>query len=48
LSGRTRSALRIWCKRIGWLVAIWAASVIALGIVAGVLHIAMRAAALSE
>jgi hypothetical protein len=43
-----RSGLRTWSKRLVWLVAIWAASVAALGVVAALLRIAMRAAGLSE
>jgi hypothetical protein len=40
--------MRVWSKRVAWLIAIWAASVAALGIVASVLHIAMHAAGLSH
>jgi hypothetical protein len=35
---------RMWLGRVGWLVAIWALSVGALGLVATLLHMAMRAA----
>ena len=35
---------RLWLGRVGWLVVIWALSVGALGIVAALLHLAMRAA----
>jgi hypothetical protein len=42
-----RSSLREWGIRFAWLIAIWAASVAALGVVAGLLRIAMRAAGLS-
>jgi hypothetical protein len=34
----------VWLRRIGWLVLIWAASVAALGVVAMVFRLAMRAA----
>ena len=43
----TRSGARVWCKRIGWLVAIWMLSVAALGIVALALKGIMRLAGLS-
>jgi hypothetical protein len=45
---RHRTGLRIWSKRVAWLAAIWAASVAALGVVAGLLRVAMHAAGLSE
>lgn len=35
---------KIWLGRVGWLVVIWLLSVGALGIVASLLHLAMRAA----
>lgn len=33
----------LW-QRLGWLIAIWAGSVLALGLVAGLLRLLMRAA----
>ncbi|HEX3379374.1 MAG TPA: DUF2474 domain-containing protein [Paraburkholderia sp.] len=45
---RQHGAMRVWSKRVAWIIAIWAASVAALGIVASVLHIAMHAAGLSH
>ncbi|WP_180734378.1 DUF2474 domain-containing protein [Paraburkholderia sp. PGU19] len=42
-----RSSLREWGTRFAWLVALWTASVAALGVVASLLHLAMRAAGLS-
>lgn len=41
MSARRR---KMWLGRVGWLVGIWALSVGALGIVAALLHLAMRAA----
>lgn len=38
---------RLWLRRIGWLVAIWAASVIGLGVVALLFRVLMRAAGLT-
>jgi hypothetical protein len=37
-----------WWKRLGWLVLIWAASVAALGVVAMLIRLLMRAAGLSS
>lgn len=37
----------LWLKRIGWLLAIWSASVAALGVAAWLLRLLMRAAGLS-
>ena len=37
----------IWAKRLGWLVGIWLASVLALGVVAYGLRLLMRAAGMS-
>jgi len=36
-----------WLRRVGWLVLIWAASVAALGFVAGLLRIIMSLAGLT-
>lgn len=33
---------RVWAKRVGWLVLIWALSVIALGLVAGAMRLFMH------
>lgn len=41
-----RPALRLWLRRIGWLVALWAASVAALGLAAWLMRLSMRAAGL--
>jgi hypothetical protein len=34
----------MWCRRVAWLVAIWAASVAALGLAAGLMRFLMHAA----
>jgi hypothetical protein len=39
--------LRSWLQRIGWLVLIWSASVLALGIVAALFRILMNLAGLT-
>ena len=31
-----------WWQRVGWMVAIWAGSVLALGVVAGVIRVWLR------
>lgn len=36
----------LWLKRLGWMVAIWAASVAALAVVAGLMRLLMHAAGL--
>jgi hypothetical protein len=36
----------LWLKRVGWLLALWLGGVLALGVVAGILRIAMHAAGL--
>jgi hypothetical protein len=36
-----------WLRRIGWLVLIWAASVLALGVVAGLFRVVMNLAGLT-
>jgi hypothetical protein len=41
-TGRTR----LWLRRLGWLVAIWAAGVLALGAVATLIRLLMTAAGL--
>lgn len=45
-AARSRSR-RDWPKRIGWLLALWAAGVVALGLVAGALRLVMRSAGLT-
>ncbi|SIO66819.1 Protein of unknown function [Bradyrhizobium erythrophlei] len=36
-----------WLRRVGWLVLIWAAGVLALGLVAGLLRVVMNLAGLT-
>lgn len=36
--------MRLWLKRFGWMLAIWAASVAALALVAGMMRVLMHAA----
>ena len=36
-----------WLRRVGWLVLIWAGSVLALGVVAGLFRVAMNLAGLT-
>ncbi|WP_081609995.1 DUF2474 domain-containing protein [Sphingobium xenophagum] len=38
---------RLWLRRVGWLLLIWAASVLSLGAVAYVFRLFMKAAGLS-
>lgn len=37
-----------WLRRVGWLVAIWAASIAALGVVALLFRLAMNAAGMTS
>jgi hypothetical protein len=37
-----------WWKKLGWLILIWAASVTALGVVAWLMRLLMRAAGLTS
>ncbi len=39
-----RGRMRLWLSRLGWMTALWAAGVAALGVVALLLHVAMHAA----
>jgi hypothetical protein len=38
--------LRLWLKRLGWLLVLWGASVAALGVAAMLMRMLMRAAGL--
>ena len=42
-----RTVARVWCKRVGWLIAIWILGVAALGVVALALKGIMRLVGLS-
>jgi len=46
-TGTTESRLRQWSRRVGWLVAIWAASVAALFLTAALLRCVMTSVGLS-
>jgi Protein of unknown function (DUF2474) len=41
------AAAQMWLRRVGWLVLIWAASVLALGVVAGLFRVVMTLAGLT-
>jgi hypothetical protein len=43
---RPGGSLRLWLKRVGWLIALWAASVAALGVAAMLMRLLMRAVGL--
>jgi Protein of unknown function (DUF2474) len=47
LSGAAPDRRRLWLRRTGWLVLIWAASVASLGVVALLFRLMMKAAGLS-
>jgi hypothetical protein len=38
---------RTWLRRVGWLALIWAASVLALGVVAGLFRVVMNLAGMT-
>jgi Protein of unknown function (DUF2474) len=42
-----RSGHRLWVRRLGWLILIWTLSVIALAVVAALLHALMSVAGLT-
>jgi hypothetical protein len=46
-SERSPAPEQSWLRRVGWLVLIWAASVAALGVVAGLFRIIMSLAGLT-
>ncbi len=47
-AGTPPRGARLWLRRVGWLVLLWAASVAALGVVAYALRLLMAAAGLRE
>ena len=47
MAAPSATVLRSWLQRIGWLVLIWSASVLALGIVAALFRILMNLAGLT-
>ncbi|MGY3607571.1 MULTISPECIES: DUF2474 domain-containing protein [unclassified Bradyrhizobium] len=47
MGARPPIGAQTWLRRVGWLVLIWAASVLALGIVAGLIRVLMNLAGLT-
>jgi hypothetical protein len=47
MTARTRAGGATWLRRVGWLVLIWAASVLALGVVAALFRMMMTLAGLT-
>ena len=47
MGARTPVGAQRWLRRMGWLVLIWAASVLALGIVGGLIRVLMYLAGLT-
>jgi len=47
MAARIRENEKRWLRRVGWLVLIWLASVVALGVVALIFRLLMKAAGLT-
>ena len=47
MTAHPSAGAQTWLLRIGWLVLIWAASVLALGVVAGLFRVVMTLAGLT-
>ena len=47
MTAHTRAGRSTWLRRIGWLVLIWAASVLALGVVAVLFRVLMTLAGMT-
>jgi Protein of unknown function (DUF2474) len=47
MTTQARAGIHTWLRRIGWLVLIWAASVLALGVVAVLFRVLMNLAGLT-
>jgi hypothetical protein len=47
MTAHPSAAAQMWFRRVGWLVLIWAASVLALGVVAGFFRVVMNLAGLT-
>jgi hypothetical protein len=47
MTAHPSAAAQTWLRRVGWLVLIWAASVLALGAVAGLFRVVMNLAGLT-
>ena len=47
MTARLSVGAQTWIRRVGWLVVIWATSVLALGVVAGLFRLVMNLAGLT-
>jgi len=47
MTAHPSAAGQMWLRRVGWLVLIWAASVLALGVVSGLFRVVMNLAGLT-
>ncbi|WP_081851259.1 DUF2474 domain-containing protein [Bradyrhizobium sp. URHD0069] len=47
MTAHRSAGTQTWLRRVGWLVLIWAASVLALGVVAGLFRLVMNLAGLT-
>jgi hypothetical protein len=47
MTAHPSAVAQTWLRRVGWLVLIWAASVLALGAVAGLFRVVMNLAGLT-
>lgn len=47
MTAHASAGAQTWLRRVGWLVLIWAASVLALGVVAGLFRVVMNLAGLT-
>jgi hypothetical protein len=47
MTAHPSDSAQTWLRRVGWLVLIWAASVLALGVVAGLFRVVMNLAGLT-
>jgi len=47
MTARPSVGAQTWLRRVGWLVLIWAAGVLALGLVAGLFRVVMNLAGLT-
>ena len=47
MTARPSVGAQTWLRRVGWLVLIWAAGVLALGLIAGLFRVVMNLAGLT-
>ena len=47
MTARPSVGAQMWLRRVGWLILIWAGSVVALGVVAGLFRVVMNLAGLT-